>query len=443
MPLRLTSDSRFVLWVNGQEAGRGPVRAQPRRWRYESFDIAPFLQPAPNAVAVLVTYYGRATSWWSPAPPEGGINGDAGLVLDARMEDGAGDLVTDASWRVHRSTAWSTLATSGVPCEVLDARALPTRWTRPSFDDSGWPAATVLTARHWGGLGRSRPPVSPYGKLLPRPVARLGGRTVSPVAVLDARTRPKPDWASPHPGARVVQHLASPGVPVRVEGRLPLVASIDVHRTLDVVVDFGAMTAGFVELDIDAPAGTVVELGYREKQKSIAAVETTSDYAAGARYICPGGRSVYSALEMAGLRYLYLTVHASGSTEVTIAGAAVREQVYPQSGRAYFTCDDEEIELANSTRSDGILPLSVAGDFEQYEGLRSPTGPCTGRTACTTSTATPVTAPAWSRRHHRDRAQAARRAVYGDPRPAPASHGTRRERQAGRQEHRRRGDLRL
>ncbi|MEU2249606.1 alpha-L-rhamnosidase N-terminal domain-containing protein [Streptomyces sp. NPDC019224] len=138
VPLRLTSDSRFVLWVNGQEVGRGPVRAQPRRWRYESFDIAPFLQPAPNAVAVLVTYYGRATSWWSPAPPEGGINGDAGLVLDARMEDGAGDLVTDASWRVHRSTAWSTIAASGVPCEVLDARALPTRWTRPSFDDSGW-----------------------------------------------------------------------------------------------------------------------------------------------------------------------------------------------------------------------------------------------------------------------------------------------------------------
>ncbi|WP_425275669.1 hypothetical protein [Streptomyces tirandamycinicus] len=111
---------------------------------------------------MLVSYYGRATSWWQLAPPEGGINGDACLVLDARW-DGACDLSSDVSWRVHRSTAWSMLGSFGVPCEVLDARALPTGWTGPGLDDSGWPTATILKARHWGGLGRSRPPVSPYG----------------------------------------------------------------------------------------------------------------------------------------------------------------------------------------------------------------------------------------------------------------------------------------
>ncbi|WP_181803058.1 family 78 glycoside hydrolase catalytic domain [Streptomyces shenzhenensis] len=424
-PLRVTADSRFVLWVNGQEVGRGPVRAQPRRWRHETFDIAPYLVSGRNTVAVLVSYYGRATSWWHPAPPEGGVNGDACLVLDARLE-GADALVTDGSWRVHRSTAWSALAASGIPCEVLDARKLPVGWTEPGFDDAAWPTATILTARHWGGLGRSRPPVSPYGKLLPRPVATLGGDTVRPKAALDARIRAKPSWESDHPGARVVQHLHTPGEPVPTAA-LPLCAVIGADRTLDVILDFGAVTAGFVQIHVDAPAGTVLELGYREKPKHVDVVTTTSDYAAGARYICPGGQAVYSALEPAGLRYLYLTVHAPEATEVTIADVAVRENVYPHTGRAYFTSGDEEldaiyragirtvqlnasdaytdcptreqrawvgdgvvhqmvhlatnedwrlaehyVDLANSPRSDGILPLSVAGDFEQHEGFTIP-----------------------------------------------------------------------
>ncbi|WAL74672.1 family 78 glycoside hydrolase catalytic domain [Kitasatospora sp. YST-16] len=422
-PLRLTADSRFVVWVNGREVGRGPVRAQPRRWRYEEFDIAPHLERGSNAVAVLVTYYGTATSWWYPAPPEGGINGDACLVLDARL--GGAGLATDSSWRVHRSSAWSLAAAAGVPCEVLDARELPEGWTRPGFDDGEWSTATVLTARHWGGLGRSRPPVSPFGKLLPRPMAVLGGDTVRPAAVLDARTRAKPAWASEHPGARVVQHLEFPGEPL--PAGLPLSAVIGADRTLDLVIDFGALTAGFVELTVDAPAGTVLELGYREKRKRVGIVETTSDYEAGARYVCPGGRAVYSALEPAGLRYLYLTVHTPTAAEVTVVDVAVRENVYPQTGSAYFSSDDKEldriyragirtvqlnsfdaytdcptreqrswvgdgvvhqmvhlatnedwrlaehyVELANSPRSDGILPLSVAGDFEQYEGFTIP-----------------------------------------------------------------------
>ncbi|MEV7393022.1 family 78 glycoside hydrolase catalytic domain [Streptomyces sp. NPDC091215] len=424
-PLRLTADSRFVLWVNGREVGRGPVRAQPRRWRYEAFDIAPLLKSGPNAVAVLVTYYGTATSWWQAAPPEGGINGDACLVLDARPE-GAGALATDASWRVHRSTAWSATTASGIPCEVLDARELPTGWTCPGFDYARWPTATILRARHWGGLGRSRPPVSPYGKLLPRPVAVLGGDTVRPAAVLDARIRTRPSWQSDHPGARAVQHLHSPGRPVRAAA-LPASATIGADQTLDVVLDFGAVTAGFVELEVDAPADTVFELGYREKPKRVGSVETTSGYESGARYVCTAGRSVYSALEPAGLRYLYLTAYAPTAAEVTIRDVRVRENVYPHTGRAYFTSDDEEldriyragirtvqlnsfdaytdcptreqrawvgdgvvhqmvhlttnedwrlaehyVELANSPRSDGILPLSVAGDFEQYEGFTIP-----------------------------------------------------------------------
>jgi hypothetical protein len=40
-PLRRSADSRYVFWVNGAEVGRGPIRSQPRRLRYDEYDIAP------------------------------------------------------------------------------------------------------------------------------------------------------------------------------------------------------------------------------------------------------------------------------------------------------------------------------------------------------------------------------------------------------------------
>jgi hypothetical protein len=85
VPLRLSADSRYVLWVNGAEVGRGPIRSQPRRLRYDEHDIAPYLRPGRNVVAVLVTYYGHANSFWQPAASSGVMGRDAQLVLEARV----------------------------------------------------------------------------------------------------------------------------------------------------------------------------------------------------------------------------------------------------------------------------------------------------------------------------------------------------------------------
>src|SRR5690349_12970908 len=48
VPTRLTADSRYALFVNGQEVYRGPIRSQPRRLHYDLFDLAPYLQPGEN-----------------------------------------------------------------------------------------------------------------------------------------------------------------------------------------------------------------------------------------------------------------------------------------------------------------------------------------------------------------------------------------------------------
>ena len=85
VPLRVSADSRYLLWVNDVEVGRGPIRSQPRRLGYDEYDIAKLLRAGRNVVAVLVTYYGSANSFWQPAASSGVMGRDAQLVLEARL----------------------------------------------------------------------------------------------------------------------------------------------------------------------------------------------------------------------------------------------------------------------------------------------------------------------------------------------------------------------
>jgi alpha-L-rhamnosidase len=436
-PARLTADSRYVLWVNGHEVGRGPARSQPSRQRYDAYDLAPYLVAGTNVVAVLVTYYGHATSFWQPAPA--GANSDAVLVFEARLSDQDGDeeLVSDADWRVQRSAAWSLPADpgaslEGVPVELYDARELPGGWREAGFDDSSWAPAAVVSATHIGGLAQSRPPTYPFGRLLPRGISQQVGERVAP-AVIDSSSRPAPRWTTDHPARRVREVLLA-DVLATAPAELPTTFEVGPGRVQHLAVDFGRIVAGFVELDVEAPAGTVVELHYREKAFAAAPAGVPpelSDPATGARYVAAGGRDTFTAFELNGLRHVHLVVHAGENEEqraaVTVSRVEVREHLYPRTGGAYFRSDDPGIdalyhagirtvqlnsldaytdcptreqrawvgdgvvhqmvdlltnedwglarnylELGDSPRPDGILPMVVVGEVEYGGGLTIP-----------------------------------------------------------------------
>ena len=425
-PARITADSRYVLWVNGREVGRGPARSQPYRQRYDGYDLAPFLSAGRNVIAVLVTYYGRAMSFWQPAPAAS--NTDAALVFEAQIGDRM--LVSDDSWRVQRSAGWSLLAGTdageGVPVEIVDAREVPRRWREVEFDDSDWRLAPLLPAIHPASLGETRPPTYPFGRLLSRGISQLVGDRVGPTRVLDSSTRPAPEWTSDHPVHRVIQALLedviSTDAPV-----LPVTFGLGPGQVHHLSVDFGRIVAGFVELDIDAPPGVVVEMHYREKVFRPELAAKGEDPETGARYVSAGSADGFSAVELNGLRYLHLIFHADRAVSVTLSRLEVREYLYPRTGGAYFRSDDPRLdtlyragirtvqlnsldsytdcptreqrawvgdavvhqmvdlatnedwglarnylELSDSPRPDGILPMVVAGDIEASGALTIP-----------------------------------------------------------------------
>ena len=184
VPARITADSRYVLFVNGKEVFRGPIRSQPRRMYYDLFDLAPYLQKGKNVIAVDVKFYGKAKTHWMPAVANGTLGKTGVMVFEANIGDSW--LVSDASWRTQKNLAWLSDAydadapavVAGVPAESFDARNIEPDWFKQDFDDSSWTQAHMITPFHIGGRGRSQPPTDPYGPLFPRPIAKLGGETV-------------------------------------------------------------------------------------------------------------------------------------------------------------------------------------------------------------------------------------------------------------------------
>jgi len=429
VPARFTADSRYVLYVNGQELSRGPVRSQPRRMTYDLVDLGPALQVGENVIAVYVKLYSRANSFYIPAVPNSGLGKTGALVFEADLGP-AGWLVSDASWKATKSHAWdvddlgdSDPIGGGVPVEVLDAHKLPVGWKGTGFDDGDWPCAQVLCAIHIGGFARSQPPTDPYGPLYPRPIAQLGGEVVAPVGVTAERLRGTVDRSIDMPAARVASTIGLPAGPAGAAAFPLEVESGPGGARL--VIDFGRIVAGLVQLEVSAPPGTTFDLCYVEdpitgQEQGLGAPRN------GSRYIARGSDDFFEAFDINGLRYVYLVIHPA-SGPVTVNRVAVREMIYPWTPGASFECSDPELNrlyqagirtvnlnsfdaftdcptreqrawvgdsvvhqmvhlatnldwrlawqylnLGSSPRYDGILPMSVCGEIEASGGITIP-----------------------------------------------------------------------
>src|SRR5271155_1624914 len=56
--VHVSADNRFVHFVNGHRVGDGPARGDLAHWRYETFDLAQYLNAGANVVAATVWNYG-------------------------------------------------------------------------------------------------------------------------------------------------------------------------------------------------------------------------------------------------------------------------------------------------------------------------------------------------------------------------------------------------
>ena len=143
--IHLSADNHYRLFVNGTYVTRGPARGDLAHWFYESLDIANYLQPGKNSIAVEVvnwgpkrsfTYFSQMTSFimQGNSDAEKVVNTYGGTWKCIKNEAYSPKII---EWMTDRSTIDFGLYV-GNPTDSIRADKYPWGWEKTDFDDSGW-----------------------------------------------------------------------------------------------------------------------------------------------------------------------------------------------------------------------------------------------------------------------------------------------------------------
>lgn len=345
-PARITADSRYALYVNGHELGRGPIRSQFRRLHYDLYDIAPYLHTGENVIAVYVKYYGQEKAFWSPATPNRSLGKNGVMVFECDLGE-VGWLVSDDTWKAKKASAWDhqsaderNVVAEGVPVEIFDARQFPFDWKKVGFDDSGWGQGQIVHAM-MSGLYRSQPPTHPYGPLYPRSIGQLTGELRKPASI-QVETLPELEIeATSSPMDRVDQAIAVPRAGQPQEQALPVQLAVPNSGGVWLKIDMGRIVSGFVQFEIEGAAGTVFDLSYTEEPIRLGT--HFGRMRSGTRYTLRGTNDCFGLFDTIGFRYAYILVHSS-TGKVVLQDFRVQEYQHPWQETASFECPEPELE---------------------------------------------------------------------------------------------------
>lgn len=297
--LHLFADSRYVLWINGQYVERGPCRFDPIAPEYDTLDVRPYLKPGQNVIAVLAHHYhdGKSSTDWVS------INGRImrhapGLTARLELRHAGGQptvVATDPTWRGTTQTRFLPSPTdqwentwASIP-DRIDARRDAGDWTQPAFDDSTWETAVPVDGALWGSLR-------------PRGIPRLREREVGPITLLEPA-------------------LGAEEPPKSLATVLPLTLQAGEPR----VFDAGEFAQAYSILDLEAEAGSELELEYAQRYFDTGRKPAES-YGRVNRYLARAGRQTYSSGDTFGFKYLVVRLK---SGRATLHGVRLVNRLYP------------------------------------------------------------------------------------------------------------------
>ena len=334
LPLKITAECYYALWVNGLFIRRGPVRGTGTLQYFDVIDLAPSLHAGRNHLAVL-----------AQSPGEENFVAAPGCDAPALLLELGDVLASDASFRAeiaedyHRTEEYFTWQTGFM--EDRDLRIAPDdrRWTLGLDGAEQWPAAVPAQ-------------LLLHKKLVVRDVPELAERVVWPVSVV----RTAQVTRVPAPEKPFYQELAGEPWSASAEAGISGLATLSgpeaacvirpdaSGRGTALIADLGQDFTGYPELEIEcAKPGTLLAVTFGEAlidDRRIRLDFQNPLYGFTDRYRLAAGRNrLGSLLCERGGRYLQLVFHDLEDA-VTIRRLAFREHRYPCVDRGSFHCSD-------------------------------------------------------------------------------------------------------
>ncbi len=389
--VHVSADQQFLLHVNQQRVGTGPARGDLAHWRYETYDLAPFLHAGANVVAATVWNFGTHAALAQ-------MTDRTGFVLQSEHEsDRAID--TNATWEAKIDLGVETIRPqvrgyfAAEPGERLTGSAFDWAWDAPPAAGQPWAKAQAISR---AGLREERDPPNNWQLVadgLPPMEMRLvpAGRVVRAAGIDTPDGFPDGAFVVP-PGTRA-----------------------------SVLLDNGHLTTGYPGVAVSGGRGAIVRLTYAEAlvddqhrkgnrndvdgRHIEGIVDEFLPDGAGARQFLP--------LTWRTWRYLQIDVQAADQP-VRVERLRTWFSAYPFDERASLDADDpslapiweigwrtarldahdtymdtpywERLQYVGDTRIQALISYVMAGDdrlarqaIDAYNGSRIPDGLTQGR----------------------------------------------------------------
>ena len=341
--LLIAAEARYAVYVNGGYVGSGPARGTHYRYFYDSYEVGSLLVAGHNTLAVRVHC------------PLTGTTGTVPPVLPALIAYLEPFVVTDSSWEVCPDPAQRTDALHYTHhigySEYRDLRAHPHGWEVAEDRFGGWQGAQEVGAAgaQLGGRALTARDIPPLTERHYRP-ARIVATGAVPLHRPDIEE--DLDYAGlmqvemhlglSHQLFKHIDALISGGVATILPS--PRLTTLAAAEGAYLIADFERALCGHLLLDIEAPAGTIVDVGYDEALSNGRLDPkrfnpTGPIYRFADRFILRAGRQqVASRLHDRGARIVQLTLRRF-SEPIRVHGLEMVDRVYPLPLQASFRCD--------------------------------------------------------------------------------------------------------
>src|SRR6266852_1738397 len=237
--VHVSADNQFLLYVNQQRVGSGPARGDLAHWRFESYDLAPFLRAGTNVLAATVWNFGEQSAIAQ-------MSDRAGFLLqgDTATEQAAD---TNETWEAEQEKGITVTAPSGLPpytyfagepSERIDAAGFDWLWNVDASDSANthWKKAAAIGKA--SSRGQSFP--STKWELIPDALPHMA-MELAPVG-------------------RVVRATGI-DVPSQFPERPFLMPA---HTRASILIDTTHLTTAYPELTVSGGAGSTIRVTYAE-----------------------------------------------------------------------------------------------------------------------------------------------------------------------------------
>jgi alpha-L-rhamnosidase len=325
--VHVSADTQFLFYVNQQWVGFGPARSDLQHWKYETYDLAPFLHAGKNVLGATVWNFGVFN-------PQFQISDRTAFVLhgdtDAERAADTGD-----DWEVEQEKGIQVLPTPpevrnkyyvAEPAERIDGTALDWNWNAEINADGNeghWEKAQTL------GLA------TPLGSALQHD-----------------------NWELVPDSLPAMERKLTPaGKVVRAEGMnapegFPEKAfTVPTHSKVAILIDNSHLTTAYPELTLSGGRGSTVRLTYAEALFDDKGLKGNRNEIAGKHiegifdeFIADGAANrTFMPLGWKTWRYLQLNIE-TGDETLQVDKLQTWFTAYPFEERGYFHSDDPSLQ---------------------------------------------------------------------------------------------------